>query len=198
MTPSGPPLPPPRPVIGILHPGVMGAALGTALRATAGAVIWADAGRTHATAKRAEIADLVAVPDVGALARRADVVVSVCPPDAALAVAREVAAGLADRVGGPPLYVEANTVAPGTVREIAALLGPWTVCDAAIIGPPSRTAGTTEILLAGPGAAAVAGLFAGSVFGTSVLGTGPDDVGRASARATGPTSHGRHAGDTAR
>ena len=82
---------PPRPVIGILHPGAMGAAVGNALKPVAGAVIWAAAGRSLTTSKRAETADLVGVPDVAELARRADVVISVCPPDAARAVAEEVA-----------------------------------------------------------------------------------------------------------
>ena len=40
----------------------MGAALGAALKPVAAQVIWAAAGRSDATSKRAEIADLVAVP----------------------------------------------------------------------------------------------------------------------------------------
>ena len=79
---------PPRPVVGVLHPGAMGAAIGSALRPRAGAVIWAAAGRSQATSKRAELADLVAVPDVAALARRSDVILSVCPPHAARETAR--------------------------------------------------------------------------------------------------------------
>ena len=55
---------PARPVIGILHPGVMGASVGSALKPVAGAVIWAAAGRSVTTSKRAEIADLVGVPDL--------------------------------------------------------------------------------------------------------------------------------------
>src|SRR4051794_3449995 len=98
---------PARPVVGILHPGAMGAALGSALKARAGAVIWADAGRSHATAKRAELADLQAVPDVAELARRAHVIVSICPPHAARDTAAEVAAALGDRAARP-LYVDAN------------------------------------------------------------------------------------------
>lgn len=53
-----PPLPS-RPVIGVLHPGAMGASVGSALKPVAGAVIWAAAGRSITTSKRAEIADLV-------------------------------------------------------------------------------------------------------------------------------------------
>lgn len=179
-----PPSLPSRPVIGILHPGVMGAALGSALKARAGAVIWADAGRTHATAKRAELADLVAVPDVAGLARRAHVIVSICPPHAARAVAEQVADGLAGRdPADRPLYVEANAVAPDTVRGIAALLGPDRVCDGAVAGPPAWERGTTVLWLAGPGADAVAGLFDGSPFDARVLGTDPADVGAASGHA---------------
>ena len=172
---------PSRPVVGILHPGAMGAALGSALKARAGAVVWADAGRSHATAKRAELADLVAVPDVAALARRAHVVISICPPHAAAAVAQEVADAVADRPD-PPLYVEANAVAPATVREIGALMGVERVVDGAVIGPPAWEPGRTVLWLAGAAAPAVADLFTGSPFTARVLGSEPQaDLGAASA-----------------
>lgn len=171
-----------RPVVGILHPGAMGAALGSALKATASGVIWAAAGRSDATSKRAELADLIAVPDLAALARRSDVIVSVCPPDAALDVAWEVAAALGDR-SRRPLFVDANTVAPETVERIGALMGAEHVVDAAVAGPPAWEEGTTVLWLAGAAAPAVAALFAGSPFATHVL-TGP--LGEASARTTPP------------
>lgn len=167
---------PARPVVGILHPGVMGAALGSALKAHAGAVIWADAGRSHATAKRAELADLQAVPDAADLARRAQVIISICPPHAARDVAREVADALGDRTERP-LYVDANAVSPDTVREIDCVLGPGTVCDGAVIGPPAWQRGTTVLWLSGPGADAAAGLFEGSPFDARVLG---QEIGTAS------------------
>lgn len=178
--PTGPSTPPSRPVVGVLHPGAMGAALGSALKPRAGAVIWADAGRSHATAKRAELADLVAVPDVAELARRADVIVSICPPHAAREVAAQVAAGLAERPDRP-LYLEANAVAPDTVRAVATTLGGRaTVCDGAVIGPPAWERGTTVLWLAGPDAGRAAALFAGSPVDARVLGTAPSDVGSAS------------------
>ncbi|MEQ3549300.1 DUF1932 domain-containing protein [Pseudonocardia nematodicida] len=167
---------PPRPVIGILHPGAMGAALGSALKARAGAVIWADAGRTHATAKRAELADLIAVPDVAELAARADVIVSICPPHAAREIAEQVAGSMRESA----VYVDANAVAPDTVRGIAALLGPDRVCDGAVIGPPAWERGTTTLWLSGPCAAVVAELFEPGPFDARVLGTDPGDVGAAS------------------
>ena len=162
-------------MVGVLHPGAMGAAIGSALRARAGAVIWAAAGRSRATSKRAELADLVAVPDVAAVARRSDVIVSVCPPHAAREVADEVATALDER---RPIYVDANAVSPATVRAIAARLGPDRVVDGAIIGPPAWEPGHTVLWLSGPAAADVAELFAGSPFEARVLGT---ELGTASA-----------------
>ncbi|HZZ46187.1 MAG TPA: DUF1932 domain-containing protein [Pseudonocardia sp.] len=168
-----------RPVVGILHPGAMGAALGSALKSRAGAVIWADAGRTHATAKRAELADLVAVPDVPALARRCQLIISICPPHAALEVAEQVAAGLAEvAVEDRPLFVDANAVSPATVRRVAGLLGEDRVVDGAVIGPPAWERGTSVLWLAGRHAAPVAELFAGSPFDARVLGA---ELGSASA-----------------
>lgn len=168
---------PPRPVVGVLHPGVMGAAVGSALKPVAGAVIWAAAGRSITTSKRAEIADLVGVPDVAELARRADVIISVCPPHAARDVAEQVAAALAGRADRP-LYVDANAVSPATVRGIGELLGPDRVVDAAIIGPPAWEPGRTVVCLSGAAAPAVARLFAGSPFAARVLGP---ELGSASA-----------------
>src|SRR5262245_40393542 len=119
-----------RPVVGVLHPGAMGASLGASLKGRSGQVIWAAEGRSDATAKRAELADLVPVRDVAELVARADVVVSICPPDAAFEVAQQVAG-----YGRPRIYVDANAIAPGTVDRIGALFGPDRVVDAGVIGP---------------------------------------------------------------
>jgi 3-hydroxyisobutyrate dehydrogenase-like beta-hydroxyacid dehydrogenase len=150
----------------------MGAAVGSALRSRAGAVIWAAAGRSRETSKRAELADLVGVPDVPALARRSDVIVSVCPPHAAREVAAQVAAALAPPSAGPPrrpVYVDANAVSPATVRAIGDLLGADRVVDGAIIGPPAWERGHTVLWLSGPAAGEVAALFAGSPFTARAL-----------------------------
>ncbi|HVH22212.1 MAG TPA: DUF1932 domain-containing protein [Pseudonocardia sp.] len=168
---------PKRPVVGVLHPGAMGAAVGSALKPTAGVVVWAAAGRSITTSKRAELADLVSVPDVGELARRADVILSVCPPDAARAVAGEVAAALGDRPDRP-LYVDVNAVAPDTVRAIGELLGPDQVVDGSIIGPPPWEPGHTTLWLSGAAAPVVAELFTGTPFTVRVLGA---ELGAASA-----------------
>lgn len=161
----------------MLHPGTMGAAVGAALKPSAGAVLWAVAGRSQATAKRAELADLIGVPDVAELARRSDVIVSVCPPHAARDVAGEVANALAG-TKRRPLYVDANAVSPATVRAIGELLGPDRVVDASIIGPPAWEPGRTVIWLSGAAAGEVAELFTGSPFTARTLGP---ELGAASA-----------------
>jgi 3-hydroxyisobutyrate dehydrogenase-like beta-hydroxyacid dehydrogenase len=134
--------------IGVLHPGAMGAAVGAAAR---GDVVWASEGRSAATAARAEAAG---IHDVGSFARLVGVsaiVLSICPPAAALDVAERVARSRFDG-----LYVDANAVAPATVRRIAGLL-PRCV-DGGIIGGPPRTPGTTRFYVAGADAPAVAEL----------------------------------------
>lgn len=168
---------PDRPVIGILHPGAMGAALGSALKPRAGAVIWAAADRSQTTSKRAELADLVAVPDVGELACRAHVVISICPPGGARSVAEQVAAAVADRER-PPLYVDANAVSPATMAAIATLFPDDGVVDGAVIGPPAWERGGTVLWLSGPHAPLVEALFRGTPFEVRYLGP---EIGRASA-----------------
>ncbi|MEK6440311.1 NAD(P)-dependent oxidoreductase [Pseudonocardia sp. T1-2H] len=168
---------PARPVIGILHPGAMGASLGSALKGRAGAVIWAAAGRTRATSKRAELADLVGVPDLAELARRSDVIISICPPHAARDVAEQIAAAVEGRERRP-LVVDANAVSPGTVAGIGALLGAEDVVDGAVIGPPAWEKGRTVLWLSGAHAGVIADLFAGTPFDARVLGP---ELGTASA-----------------
>jgi 3-hydroxyisobutyrate dehydrogenase-like beta-hydroxyacid dehydrogenase len=160
-------------IIGLLHPGEMGASCGALLRSNGHDVIWAGADRGPATTRRAAEAGLVDVSTVGALMAQSDAIVSICPPDAALDVARRV-------VGFTGVYLEANAVAPETVRKVAAVLslGGATVVDGGIIGPPPAQAGTTRLYLSGRGAAAVATWWAGTDLEVGVVG---DAIGTASA-----------------
>ncbi len=154
-----------RPTVGVLHPGAMGTAVAAAAKPGASQVIWAEEGRSRATTKRAEWADLVAVPTVADLVRRSDVVVSLCPPHAALDVARAVSAA-----GGVDLLVEANAVSPATVEAVAALLGADHVVDGAVVGGPPWRADQAVLHLSGPRAPEVTTLFEGSPLATSVVG----------------------------
>jgi hypothetical protein len=79
--------------VGLLHPGEMGAAVGQCLAAAGHRVLWVPEGRSAASAARAAAAGLTAASGgLAGLVREADVIVSVCPPHAALSVARQVAA----------------------------------------------------------------------------------------------------------
>jgi prephenate dehydrogenase len=73
--------------IALLHPGEMGAAIGGALVAAGQRVYWASACRTEATRERALTAGLVDDGDLVTLLDHSNLVLSVCPPHAALEVA---------------------------------------------------------------------------------------------------------------
>jgi len=140
-------------VVGLLHPGEMGAAVGAALRERGVSVLWASAGRSPATAERAEAAGLEDAGDLGAVCRRCEVLLSICPPHAAVAVA-QAAAGFAGT------YVDANAIAPETARAIASVHPRFV--DGGIVGPPPTRPGTTRLYLSGEEAERIAELFAGT------------------------------------
>ena len=149
-------------IVGLLHPGEMGSALGTALLQNGHEVVWASAGRSEETARRAAPFRDVGTP--AEVAEASAVIVSVCPPHAA----RNVAASVAGFEG---IYVDANAVSPATAREIAGV-------DGGIIGPPPRDGSTTRLYLSGLDASQVAALFEGTAVEPRVL---SDEVGTASA-----------------
>jgi len=142
--------------IGLLHPGEMGAAVGKCLAGAGHRVLWVPEGRGAATRERAAAAGLTGVA-LAEIIARSDVIMSVCPPHAALDVARLVAG-----FGG--LYLDANAVAPGTAREVAAIAeaGGASYVDGGIIGPPPAAPGLTRLYLSGPRAAEVRALFGGT------------------------------------
>jgi hypothetical protein len=148
----------------ILHPGEMGAVVGQCLAAAGQPVLWAGQGRSRDTAARAAAAGLEDAGTVPGIMARASVIFSVCPPHAALDVARQVR-------GFTGTYVDANAIAPGTAEQVAAIVseGGARYVDGGIIGPPPQSAGTTRLYLSGPGATEVAGLFAGSPLDARVV-----------------------------
>ena len=96
-------------IVGLVHPGEMGAALGAALRARGHEVLWASEQRSARTAARATSAGLEDTGSLAALARRCQTVLAVCPPHAAL----EVATNVAD-AGFTGVFVDANALSPET------------------------------------------------------------------------------------
>jgi 3-hydroxyisobutyrate dehydrogenase-like beta-hydroxyacid dehydrogenase len=152
--------------VGLLHPGEMGAAVGQCLAAAGHRVLWVPEGRSPASAARAAAAGLTAASGgLSELVRAADVIVSVCPPHAALDVARAVA-------GFDGVYVDANAISPATAGEIAQIVeaGGASYVDGGIIGTPPVAPGFIRLYLSGARSGDVLGLFAGSEVDARVIG----------------------------
>ncbi|HEY1915009.1 MAG TPA: DUF1932 domain-containing protein [Streptosporangiaceae bacterium] len=164
-------------VIGLLHPGEMGAAIGACLTGRGRTVWWASADRGPATVARAEAAGLDDAGSVAEVARRCGVILSVCPPLAALDIARQVA-GSGQFHG---VYVDANAISPATSRDVAAIIGAGggSYVDGGIIGgPPGATPGETRLYVCGPDADLVRDLFPGTSLDARVV---DGEIGAASA-----------------
>ena len=147
-------------IVGLLHPGEMGAAVAGQLPVP---VLWVSEGRSQETGRRAEVFEDVGTAD--ALVARADVILSICPPHAA----REVAGSVAGFEG---IYVDANAIAPATARAVLSLFARGV--DGGIVGGPSAP----RLYLSGPDAPAVAELFAGTGVDARAV---SEDLGAASA-----------------
>ena len=153
--------------IGLLHPGEMGASVGASGRSNGHRVLWASERRGAETRARAGAAGLEDAGTLAALVAASDVVLSVCPPHAALEVAGSVAA---EKFRG--VYLDGNAVSPATSRAIARIVqaGGAVYVDGGIIGPPPDKPGTTRLYLSGPDAERVRELFLAGPLEAVVLG----------------------------
>ena len=142
--------------VGLLHPGEMGATVGAAARLNTGRALWASDGRGPETRSRAEEAQLTDIGSLHSLVEHSDIVLSVCPPHAAKAVAQAVA-----KLQFTGIYVDANAVSPATSRHVQQIVEAKgaTFVDAGIIGPPAIQRGTTRLYLSGSEANRVAACF---------------------------------------
>jgi 3-hydroxyisobutyrate dehydrogenase-like beta-hydroxyacid dehydrogenase len=145
--------------VALLHPGEMGAAIGACLARRGLRVVWASSGRSAATRSRALAAGLEDLGSVERALKVAELVLSVCPPHGALALAREVAGH-----GFEGVFVDANAIAPETARSVGRTVEKTgaSFVDGGIIGPPPVEAGRSRLYLSGVREAEVAALFAGS------------------------------------
>ncbi len=131
--------------VAIIGAGEMGAAVGVRMRAAGARVLATLRGRGAASAARVRDAGLEVVDDDDALARAADIILSIVPPGQALAAAERFLKPLA-RAAGKPLFADCNAISPATVRRVAELLAPsgCAFVDAAIIGGPPPAARLEE------------------------------------------------------
>ncbi|MGW0597296.1 DUF1932 domain-containing protein [Streptomyces sp. NPDC002776] len=164
-------------VVGVLHPGSMGAAVAAQARLSGAEVLWCPTGRSSATKDRALSYGLTSASNLGELVNAADVILSICPPAYAEDVATEVAA---HAFAG--IYVDGNAISPATMARVytIATRGGATVVDGSIIGSPPSDSKSPRLYLSGPEDALtpVTSLFSGSAVHAYALSGG---VGRASA-----------------
>jgi 3-hydroxyisobutyrate dehydrogenase-like beta-hydroxyacid dehydrogenase len=166
-----------RPTLGILFAGEMGSTLGRILLQQGYRVVTPLAERGARTRRLAKDAGLEAVGSVADLAGVADVVFSVVPPGAALAVARQYCAEVAP--GSDRVFVDVNSIAPATALAVADACRRHGVhcVDGAVHGMAARLPASGTLYLSGPLAERVAGLFSAPLR-VKVLGA---TIGQASA-----------------
>jgi 3-hydroxyisobutyrate dehydrogenase-like beta-hydroxyacid dehydrogenase len=163
--------------VGLLHPGEMGAAIAAALVGAGQKVLWASDGRGPATSARASSAGLVDAGSVNRLVESSDVILSVCPPQAALdvatAVASEARSGKTDWH-----YIDANAVSPATSLRISAIVeaAGARFVDGGIVGGPPLEPGTTRLYLSGAEAIDISPVLATSVLEIHVISETPGDA----------------------
>jgi 3-hydroxyisobutyrate dehydrogenase-like beta-hydroxyacid dehydrogenase len=163
----------PGPTIGILFPGEMGAALATALSRAGLRVLTTVDDRSARTRRLCQDAGLETLPSLVDVVASSQVVVSLVPPCAAVALAadyRKSVKGLPN----PPLFIDANSISPVTALEIAALLAEARLdfVDAAIYGLASQLGSRGTMFLSGPSAPRVAEWF-GRAVRVQVVGAEP-------------------------
>jgi L-threonate 2-dehydrogenase len=123
------------PVVAVIAPGMMGAAVGGRLAAHGLKVLTSLAGRSAETVARAKAAGIAAAADDEIA--RSDFILSILPPGDAVALAQRFAPALSAS-NAKPVYVDCNAISPKTVERVSAVLGPTgsPFVDAGIIGSP--------------------------------------------------------------
>ena len=115
----------------------MGHAVGREFQASGLEVLTCLSGRSPRTCRLAELAGFRAVPGLEELAEQSELVLSILVPEAAVAVAQEVAGAL-KRTGCRPVFADCNAVSPATTKRIETIIveAGGRYLDASIIGPP--------------------------------------------------------------
>jgi len=125
------------PVVTVIAPGAMGAAVGKRLVDNGLKVLTSLKGRSQETQARAKQAGIAGASDEEIAA--SDFILSILPPGDALSLAQHFAPVLKSS-NSKPVYVDCNAINPVTVDKVAAAIAP-TDCpfvDAGIIGSPPK------------------------------------------------------------
>jgi len=161
-------------ILTILHPGEMGVSVAAAAVHSGHRVSWVSEGRSEATKERASFQKL---EDIGTLSkvRESDIVFSICPPQAAIQVAKSVT-----ETEFKGLFVDANAGSPEKKILISELLESKNIdfVDGGIIGPPANSEGSTRLYVSGKRCSEIEALFTDSFLGVHSLG---NEIGKAAA-----------------
>jgi putative dehydrogenase len=123
------------PVVAVIAPGAMGAAVGKRLVDNGLKVLTSLKGRSPDTQARAKAAGMAGASDEEVAS--SDFILSILPPGDALSLAQRFAPALTAS-NAKPVYVDCNAINPKTVERVAAAIAP-TGCafgDCGIIGQP--------------------------------------------------------------
>ena len=146
------------PVVAVIAPGMMGAAVGKRLVDNGVKVLTSLKDRSAETATRAKAAGMAAAGDEEIAA--CDFILSILPPGDAVALAERFQPAL-KASNAKPVYVDCNAINPKTVDRVAAVIAP-TDCpfvDSGIIGsPPKPGDAGPRFYASGPAAPRFAGL----------------------------------------
>jgi 3-hydroxyisobutyrate dehydrogenase-like beta-hydroxyacid dehydrogenase len=140
--------------VAILSPGDMGHAVGRVLRKSGRRVITCLEGRSARSRALAEAGGFEISPTLPDMVRDADIILSILPPDAALATAQAVADAMG-KAGATPPYADCNAISPNTTQAVGAVIEATgaTYIDAGIIGPgPGNSETPTRFYVSGPAA----------------------------------------------
>jgi 3-hydroxyisobutyrate dehydrogenase-like beta-hydroxyacid dehydrogenase len=146
--------------IALQSPGDMGHAVGALLVERGEHVRSCLAGRSTRTRDRAARAGIETAASLQELLDGCDLVLSILPPAAAEAFADDCARTLRGS-SRPPLFLDANAVAPATARRMAESLGAAGVpfADGGLVGaPPAPGRPATRLYVSGPGSHALRAL----------------------------------------
>jgi 3-hydroxyisobutyrate dehydrogenase-like beta-hydroxyacid dehydrogenase len=148
-----------RRTVGVVSLGAMGSAMAHALSAGGARVVGTLSGRSERTAGLAGRSGAELLPDLEAVVREAEVVLSIVPPESATAVGGDIATA-AEAAATRPLLADLNAIAPATALRIDSALAAdgLELVDGSISGPPPWKPGATRVYLSGPRADEVAAL----------------------------------------
>lgn len=161
--------------IGFIHPGAMGISLAVSAQVTGHEACWVPTDRSPETINRAQEYGLTEFQSLAELCEECSIIISVCPPHAALDVAQQV---LDASFQG--IYADANAIAPEKTRSMEQMMCVPGIefVDGGIIGGPAWQPESTWLYLSGPQANQVSDCFSEGLIETELLG---NEIGKASA-----------------